>query len=159
MGLSDPALTELWARVQIEALVLRRGRAADAKDPDRILACHVPGSRDEHGIFNGTIEQFVDYLRHHHYTGDRYGPQRHYVSNLVVRLLAEGSAEAESLHIAEHRVRLPAGEFDVEIGGRYLDRFRCLDGEWLLDSRAVVYDWSRSWKVGIEPTKPPLITY
>ena len=61
------ALRELRARRSIEELLTRRGRAADAKDPDAILAEHVPGSRDTHGIFDGTIEDFVDYLRTHNY--------------------------------------------------------------------------------------------
>jgi hypothetical protein len=152
MGLT--AAQQLWARARIEDLVLRRGRAADAKDPDRILRCHVPGSRDEHGIFNGTIEQFVEYLRDHHYAGHRYGPQRHFVSNLIVRFVADDAAEAESLHIAEHRVRIDTGELDVEIGGRYLDRFRLVGDDWLLESRAVVYDWSRSW-TATDPLRPP----
>jgi 3-phenylpropionate/cinnamic acid dioxygenase small subunit len=129
---------------QIEELLARRGRAADAKDPDAILAEHVPGSRDEHGIFDGTIEEFTDFLRRNNYSDGRYGPQRHTVSNVLVELDAPDSARVESYHLAYHRLVLDSGEYDVDIGGRYLDVCERLDGRWLLRSRAVVYDWSRS---------------
>ena len=78
------AVEALLARRQIEELLLQRGRAADAKDPDAILRLHVPGSRDAHGIFDGTIEQFAGYLRTHNYADRRYGLQRHTVGNVAI---------------------------------------------------------------------------
>ena len=76
----------LVAKAEIEQLLVRRGRAADAKDPDAIVRLHVPGSRDTHGIFDGTIEEFGEYLRTHNYSDPRYGPQRHLVSNVLIEL-------------------------------------------------------------------------
>jgi len=108
------------------------------------VAEHVPGSRDEHGIFAGTIEQFADWLRRNNYSDSRYGPQRHTVSNVLVDFDSSDSARVESYHLAYHRLVLDAGEYDVDIGGRYLDVCERLDGRWLLRSRTVVYDWSRS---------------
>jgi hypothetical protein len=138
------AAAELVARSQIEQLLTRRGRAADAKDPDAILAEHVPGSRDIHGIFDGTIEDFVEYLRTHNYADERYGIQRHTVSNVIIEFDSNEVARVESYHIAFHRIVLHHGSFDVHIGGRYLDRCQEHAGRWLLASREVVYDWSRS---------------
>lgn len=141
--INDGALRRLRDHAAISDLVMRRGRSADAKDPDAILRCHVPGSRDEHGIFNGTIEEFVEHLRVNHYSGDTYGPQQHFVSNLLIDFVDDDVAEAESLHIAIHRIRRTDGEFDVEIGGRYADRYERHGDSWLIVSRAVIYDWSR----------------
>lgn len=137
-------LFELEARQRIVELLTRRGRAADAKDPDAILAEHVPGTRDAHGIFDGTIEEFVEHLRVHHYATGRYGLQRHTVSNVVVDLDPPDRARAESYHLAHHRLELADGPRDVVIGGRYLDRCAVHDGQWRLAHRTVVYDWSRS---------------
>lgn len=137
-------LSELESRQRIVELVLRRGRAADAKDPDAILAEHVPGTRDTHGIFDGTIEEFVEYLRVHHYTGRLYGLQRHTVGNVVVAFDAPDHARVESSHLAHHRLHLADGPRDVVVGGRYLDRCAVHDGRWRLSHRSVVYDWSRS---------------
>jgi hypothetical protein len=134
----------LLARKQIEDLLVRRGRAADAKDPDAILAEHIPGSRDEHGIFDGTIEQFAEYLRQNNYRDSRYGPQRHTISNVLVDFDSPDVARVESYHLAYHRIVLDSGEYDVDIGGRYLDVCERFEGRWLLRSRTVVYDWSRS---------------
>jgi hypothetical protein len=134
----------LLARKQIEDLLVRRGRAADAKDPDAILAEHIPGSRDEHGIFDGTIEQFAEYLRQNNYRDSRYGPQRHTISNVLVDFDSPDVARAESYHLAYHRIVLDSGEYDVDIGGRYLDVCERFEGRWFLRSRTVVYDWSRS---------------
>jgi 3-phenylpropionate/cinnamic acid dioxygenase small subunit len=138
------AAEELVARNQIEQLLTRRGRAADAKDPDAILAEHVPGSRDIHGIFDGTIEDFVEYLRTHNYADTRYGIQRHTVSNVIIEFDAMDAARVESYHLAFHRIVMDRGSYDVHIGGRYLDHCRKHNGRWRLTSREVVYDWSRS---------------
>jgi hypothetical protein len=150
MGMSEAVtmdvhtVEKLVAQRQIEALLTRRGRAADAKNPDAILAEHVPGSTDEHGIFDGTIEQFVDYLRENNYRDKRYGPQRHTVSNILIDFDSPERARVESYHLAYHRLAVDSGEYDVDVGGRYLDVCECLDGRWLLRSRTVVYDWSRA---------------
>jgi hypothetical protein len=141
---SETAVRELLARRRIEELLTRRGRAADAKDPDAILAEHVPGSRDTHGIFDGTIEDFADYLRTHNYQDDRYGTQRHTVSNVLIDFDSPDVARVESYHLAYHRLVLSSGSFDVYVGGRYLDRCEQVGGRWLLTSRQVVYDWSSS---------------
>jgi hypothetical protein len=137
---------ELAARQQIVELVHRRGRAADAKDPDAIVACHLPGSRDAHGIFDGTIEEFGQYLRTHNYADPRYGLQRHTVSNVLVDCDCDSAdaARVESYHLAYHRIVLGDVEHDVQIGGRYLDQVERVNGRWLIRSRTVVYDWSRS---------------
>jgi hypothetical protein len=145
MGVSTVSrLDELEARQRIAELVTRRGRAADAKNPDAILAEHVPGSGDTHGIFDGTIEDFVEYLRVHHYSKGLYGLQRHTVSNVLVAFDSPTSARIESYHIAYHRLELTDGARDVLIGGRYLDHATVYGGRWRLSSRSVVYDWSRS---------------
>jgi hypothetical protein len=136
---------EVAARWHIERLLIERGRAADAKDPDAILRAHVRGTTDTHGIFDGTIEEFVEYLRTHNYSDNRYGVQRHTISNVIIDFDTCDSARVESYHLAYHRLQLDSGDLDVEVGGRYLDRCeRQPDGRWLLSSRAVVYDWSRS---------------
>src|ERR1700735_945767 len=115
------AVDELIARSQIEQLLIRRGRAADAKDPAAISREHVPGSRDAHGIFDGTIEEFVEHLRTHNYCDPRYGPQRHTVTNPVIDFTSPSTANVESYHLAYHRLELTDGSFHVHIGGRYLD--------------------------------------
>jgi hypothetical protein len=135
----------LCARAQIHQLITRRGRAADAKDPDAILREHAPGSIDTHGIFDGTIEDFVEYLRTHNYQDPRYGLQRHTISNVLINFASTEQAGVESYHLALHRIHLGDLDYDVEIGGRYLDLCeRTPDGRWLLRHRVVVYDWSRS---------------
>jgi hypothetical protein len=143
MTLTRP-VAELLARLEIEQLLTRRGRAADSKDPDAILREHVPGSLDTHGIFDGTIEEFVEYLRTHNYRDERYGPQRHTISNVLIEFDSDTRARVESYHLAYHRIVLDPVAYDVRIGGRYLDRCERVGGRWQLSSRQVVYDWSRS---------------
>ena len=123
---------------------MRRGRAADAKDPAAIVAEHVPGSRDSHGLFNGTIEEFAEYLRTHNYQDERYGPQRHTISNILIEFDSPSRARVESYHLAFHRIDLESASYDVYIGGRYLDRCELSGGRWLLASRHVIYDWTNA---------------
>jgi hypothetical protein len=138
------AAEELNARADIARLLMRRGRAADAKDPAAIVAEHVPGSRDSHGMFNGTIEEFAEYLRTHNYQDKRYGPQRHTISNILIDFDSPSRARVESYHLAFHRIDLESASHDVYIGGRYLDRCELSGGRWLLVSRHVIYDWTNA---------------
>lgn len=137
----------------IVELLAARGRAADAKDPDAIVACHVPGSRDAHGINNGTIEQLAQYLRTHNYADKRYGAQQHTIANILIKFDSADVARTESYHLAHHRLHLEGTAVDVLIGGRYLDRCERIDGRWLIRSRAVVYDWSGS-ETATTPGRP-----
>lgn len=135
---------ELADRQRITELVMRRGRAADAKDPDAIVALHVPGSRDSHGLFDGTIEQFADYLRTHNYADERYGLQRHTICHVWIEFDGPDEARAETYHLAYHHLTVDLQPRQVYVGGRYLDHCTKLDGRWLLSTRTVVYDWSTS---------------
>jgi 3-phenylpropionate/cinnamic acid dioxygenase small subunit len=141
----DPrAVERLLATDAIRDLLVRRGRAADGKSPDIIVAQHVPGSRDTHGIFDGTIEEFAEFLRTHNYSDERYGIQRHTIGNLLIDWRSDDAVEVESYHLAYHRLVIDGVERDVHVGGRYLDVCTRLDAGWRLLSRAVIYDWSRS---------------
>jgi 3-phenylpropionate/cinnamic acid dioxygenase small subunit len=141
----DPvAVQRLVAVDAIRDLLVRRGRAADGKSPETILAQHVPGSRDTHGIFDGTIEEFTEFLRTHNYQDERYGIQRHTIGNLLLRWRTNDVAEVESYHLAYHRLVLGGVAHDVHVGGRYLDVCTRSSAGWQILSRAVVYDWSRS---------------
>ena len=138
------AVERLIATDAMRELLLRRGRAADGKSPDTIVAQHVPGSRDTHGIFDGTIEEFAEFLRTHNYQDQRYGIQRHTIGNLLLNWRSEVLVEVESYHLAYHRLVVDGVAHDVHIGGRYLDVCTRLEAGWRILSRAVVYDWSRS---------------
>ena len=68
--------------------------------------------------------------------------QRHTISNVLIDFTSSTTAEAES-YTSPTIDRLPSGSFDVHIGGRYRP-LRATGGRWLLASRSVIYDWSRS---------------
>jgi len=145
----DPAARVL-ARQRIVDALSARAVASDHRDADAVLRAHVPGSRDLHGMFDGTIEEFVEYLRAHNYAaGSGYGLQRHVVSNVVAEFLDDATALVESYHLAYHHIVRDGMQLDVTIGGRYLDRFEDHAGCWLIASRILVYDWSR-----VEPATP-----
>jgi hypothetical protein len=138
------AVDRLIAASAVRELLVGRGRAADGKSPDRILAQHVPGSRDTHGIFDGTIEDFAEFLRTHNYQDERYGLQRHTIGNLLATWPTSDTVSVETYHLAYHRLVLGGVAHDVQIGGRYLDVCTRSAIGWRILSRAVVYDWSRS---------------
>ncbi|HEX3930842.1 MAG TPA: nuclear transport factor 2 family protein [Nocardioides sp.] len=138
------ATDELVVAEEIRELLMRRGRAADGKSPERIVAQHEPGSRDSHGIFEGTIEEFAEFLRTHNYQDDRYGVQRHTIGNLLISGRTPDLVAVESYHLAYHRLVIDGVAHDVQVGGRYLDVCKRSRAGWRILSRAVVYDWSRS---------------
>lgn len=58
----------------------------------------------------------------------------HRVTNVVVDLDGRAAARASSYVTAWHELVEPAGE-QLIIHGRYLDRFRQVDGDWLIAER------------------------
>jgi 4-hydroxyacetophenone monooxygenase len=121
-------------------------RAADRGDADLLRSCYHADAIDDHGLIQATRDDFVSWSMHHIREGAsrRHRITTHSVMNILVDVRGE-FADVESQFVASHVEPRPPREGGVrvdEIHGRYLDRFARRDGQWKIQRRRAVHDWS-----------------
>ena len=141
----EAILHDLVARQQIQDALMRAARGIDRLDRELILSAYHPGARDSHGSFEGTAEDFADWVVQRH-TGT-VSVCNHLLGNILIRV--EGDvAHCESYVLALHRVTADGVPHDLFAMGRYVDRFELRDGAWRIADRYVVFDKDRLDPVG-----------
>jgi len=140
MGVTEPTPSELAAKSAITDVIHRYCRGMDRMDKGLALSCWHPGGTDDHApLYAGSAEGFVEWLWPVHgamlFT-------RHVVSNILIEF-HEDWAGAETCWTVTLRVPHGGEMFDIVGGGRYLDRFECLDGVWAIRHRQSILDWDR----------------
>jgi hypothetical protein len=143
----DPELRRLLDKDQIRDVLYTYCRGIDRCDEELVRSVYHPGASDDHGTFSGTAEEFATWvipvlLRD-------FAGTMHTLGNILIELDGD-AAHVESYFNAYHRVPRPAGDRDLIVGGRYVDRFERRANVWKISARTVVLDWSRS-----EPATQP----
>jgi hypothetical protein len=154
MAVRTPTLEEMAAKQAITEVIHRFSRGVDRMDEALTRGCWHPGGTDEHApFFAGTAEEFVAWVWPIH---GKLISTRHVVSNILIDLRGD-EAGAESYYMVISRAQRGDELVDSISGGRYLDRLRCIDGEWAFTHRQIVRDWFRTDVVnqGNNPTVPP----
>ena len=99
-------------------MLYQYGRGIDRMDHEFLLSMFWPGAMDEHGVYNGPIEGYVEWLRANHRPDDSW---MHH--NTTQRIEIEGDqAWTETYCIATNRVPASAGDA-ATVRIRYCDRF------------------------------------
>ena len=62
----DPELQRLLDESAIRDVLSRYGRGIDRMDHEALLSMFRPGAMDEHGVYDGPIEGYVEWLRANH---------------------------------------------------------------------------------------------
>jgi hypothetical protein len=132
---------EVAARVQISTVLTRHARGTDRRDRELLLACYHPHAREDHNIFNGTAEEFIDWMLAG--DGHEWVISTHALSPPLIEFAAD-VAWSETTCVAHHMS--PPDEVgvrrDLVIGARYEDHFALRGGEWRIAHRTVIYDWA-----------------
>lgn len=68
---------------------------------------------------------------------------QHFLGNMLIELAGD-AATVETYCRAYHEIESEDGPIEMEVGGRYLDRFERRDGEWRIAHRRYVLDWNRN---------------
>ena len=134
------AIRELVAKDQIKLAIARLQRGLDRRDAALLSSAFHDDAAVDYSFFNGSAADFCAMM-----TG---GPDRpahqvtmHRPTNLWIRVAGD-AAISESSIIAYS----PSGEgtdaVQSLIGGRYLDRHECRNGDWRLTHRTYVLDWN-----------------
>ena len=157
----DAVMEELIAKQAITEVIITYARALDRLDETLLRSVFHPGARHEHFFVGPSSDlslpsspeapgDFVAFaigvlkahLRTHHQLG-----------NILIEMESREVAFTETYFTAFHRMR-PKGDplaaadaFDTEmdyfVGGRYIDRFQCIDGYWKITHRKGMTDWMR----------------
>ncbi len=133
-------LTELADRLAIAETLALYCRGIDRCDAGQLAAVFTPDALIDYGDgarpVSAVIPGLMAGLGAMHLT-------QHNISNSVIRI-AGNTARAETHCVALHLIPSPAGEMEVVVGGRYLDRLVKREGRWLIAERLYVMDWNRT---------------
>jgi len=157
----EESITNLIAKQAIREVIITYARALDRLDEALLRTVFHPGAQHAH-FFKGPSSDpsipsqpgnpgdFVAFaiavLKTHRRT-------HHQLGNILIELDGAEVAFAETYFTAWHRMR-PKGDplaaadaFDTEmdyfVGGRYIDRFARIDGDWRITHRTGMTDWMR----------------
>ncbi|KQH80462.1 hypothetical protein AO501_15815 [Mycobacterium gordonae] len=138
MSSPEDALAAILDEHALNKLVHAYCRAVDRGDLETLRSLYHDNAQDEHGAFSsGPVADFIQTLAdsrrfirtmQHHVTTRNFAVNGSY-------------AEGEIYSIATHTVSTGAGNSDVVIGGRYLDKYEKRLGVWKIAERQIVTDW------------------
>ena len=133
-------VADLTARRDIMDAVCRYMRGQDRCEPDLQKSAFHPDAYIDCGPVKGDVDTFVGYAQQglagcdftHHLIGQ-------------VQLKVDGDrASGEVYFTAYHRIPLDGIAQDMIFGGRYVDEYACRQGEWRIQKRREICDWTRT---------------
>jgi hypothetical protein len=127
---------ELVDREAIRDCLARYCRGVDRFDADMLRSVYWPEAIDDHGIFEGTVEEFIAWSEPQLRAAGQFV---HMIGNSLIRI--EGStAKVETYFWAV--LTNPGGSGrDLLHAGRYMDQFERRGDEWRIAARLVAIDW------------------
>jgi hypothetical protein len=134
-------LQELLDRQDILDCVHRYCRGVDRFDRELLLSVYHPDAIDDHGLFVGGREAFVDWAFGYHSLYQNL--THHIVTNHTCELDGD-VAHAETYWMFSGENRDPqsgAAAPSTLHFGRYIDRFERRNGKWAIAARACVIEW------------------
>ncbi|MGH3892780.1 MAG: nuclear transport factor 2 family protein [Rhodococcus qingshengii] len=130
-------LRELLDRQEIHDCLMRYSRGVDRLDPDLIRSAYHDDAIDDHGMFVGTRDEFVDWVIDMH--SKTHILQQHCLFNHSCEIDGD-VAHTETYYMFAGMNR--TGEPLSVSGGRYIDRFERRQGCWAIAQRLCIRDWA-----------------
>lgn len=128
----DPRLQELLDRQAIWQVMLDYSRGIDRFDRVLLTTCYHPDAIDDHGVFVGGRDEFIDWAIGYH--GAYQTAHHHGLSNHNCEIDG-ATAHCETYY---HFLGVnPAGAHSLAMG-RYIDRVERRDGIWRIAARMCV---------------------
>ncbi len=126
------------AKAQIHDLICAHARAVDRGDAGLLASLWSEGATVDVGEFyTGDSQGFCELMLE---TAQTLRRMAHTVNNEWIQVDGD-AAVAESYVIAVSTAAGEDGDVDTLTGGRYLDRFQRVDGQWKTSHRTYVSDW------------------
>lgn len=150
-------LQRLIDKDQIRDAMMRYARGCDRREWDLARAAFFDDATDHHGDFKGPIDDFFAWIKPQH---AQVAKSTHFLGNMLIEFASDTVAAVETYFIANlelgpeaagHRKQFVSdgsaenpGRIQLEVVGRYVDRFEKRDGEWRIAKRQVVFDLQQS---------------
>jgi hypothetical protein len=128
---------ELKDRQDILDCLMRYSRGVDRLDRELLRSAYHPDAVDDHGMFAGGRDAFVDWVIDMH--SSTHLAQQHCLFNHTCELDGDvAHAETYYMFVGMNRTGPPL----AMSGGRYVDRFERRDGMWAIADRMCIRDWA-----------------
>jgi hypothetical protein len=124
----------------IEQLLYRYARGIDRCDEAALTSIWWPSARADYG--NGEVDA-LEWSASVLPALSAMLRTQHFLGNILIELKGDAAA-VETYCRAYHELESEDGRIEMEVGGRYLDRFERRDGEWRIAHRRYVLDWNRN---------------
>ena len=146
-------IDDLVAQQEIRDVLARYTRGIDRMDRELVLSCYHRGAYDDHGAFQGTAEDFADWVAD---VLSYFDTTMHFLGQQLIEVSGD-RAHSETYCVAYHRRGARDGDAgsDLWMGLRYVDVFEQRDGGWRIADRRCVFDWTRSDPIAGEWEPPP----
>lgn len=136
----EASVHRLVDRRAIHDVVLKYCRGIDRMDRELVAECFHPDAYDEHGSFEGGVEEFLEWVWP---LLAKYRTTMHLAANHLCDV--EGDvAVAETYGVAIHRSDDPAPHRNLDVGFRYIDRFERRGGDWRIARRVATTEWAET---------------
>jgi len=137
-------------RQEITDVLMRYIRGVDRIDIETLAKCYWEDALEDHGIYVGSISEFLEFIP----KWERDQDTTHVMGTIIIDFDSPTVARTETyirsfynMPNGAHempRSDLPeGGRQELEVGGRYLDRFEKRGSEWRIAHRTLVIDWNR----------------
>jgi hypothetical protein len=135
---ADDAVRDLAAKHAIESALATHSRGVDRADYNLLASAYHSDAQVDYGFFKGPAVELAAML-----AGAQKGQPvtMHRTSNIWIAVDGE-RARSESYVLASIEHADASGAIRRLVGGRYLDRHECRDGDWRLTHRQYVMDWN-----------------
>jgi hypothetical protein len=128
-------VNRLEDRQAILDCLVRYCRGMDRFDRDLVLSAYHPDAIDDHGIFVGDPQEFVDWAMALH---SSHSMTQHILSNHTCELDGD-VAHTETYFLVAWLDRDKKPLYPV--GGRYIDRLERRNGRWAIAARKSIPEW------------------
>ncbi len=136
---------------KIRNVLARYTRGVDRGDAELVSSVYHEESTDDHGAYKGNGKAFGPYVTKA--LAEHTESTSHTLNQSIIDIHHE-TAKAETWFVAYHVRKDGADTYLDRFGGRYLDKLKKRNGEWLIIKRVVVRDWSVTEKVEGSYYKP-----
>lgn len=134
-------VAQLLSERAIRRVIADYCRGVDRGDLELVQSCYHPGAHDIHGRFRGDAAEFAEHAVD--WIGKNYRATNHTVLNSVIDFDDAENAHVETYVNAFHYAPEPIDDAHLLIfAGRYIDRFARRAGQWRIETRVLLHDWS-----------------
>lgn len=135
----DDQIQALLDRQAITELSYRYSRAADRLDRELLTSVYWPDGTDDHGAFAGSAPDYVDWVIN---LLSGWIAVHHDNTNILIDI--DGDTATGEVHWTGYYTYEINGQVHDHLAvGRYIDRYERRGGEWRIQHRTCLSDWSR----------------